>query len=235
MIGRITDGGTIGQPVPLWEKPALDQEFALTGPASSDDFQSESLGLQWQWQANWQKSWYELGKDQGLTLFARPASRLPACLAYAPNLLCQLWPAAKFSVTTQLTFKPALIGDQAGLAITGSNYAALCLEKDQAGVSLKFIEGQLESKDQTYTASETSQWLTGWPEPVIYLRVRAQEGASCSFSYSTDALNYQQLQFDFTARPGPWVGARLAIFCQNKAAQRAAGQADFAWFRVEKI
>ncbi len=61
MIGREKNGDGIAEPVEEWEIPVAGQpRYQIP---ESDDFTAKSLGLQWQWQANPRKEFYELGEE----------------------------------------------------------------------------------------------------------------------------------------------------------------------------
>src|SRR5262249_53163397 len=49
-----------GQPVLSFKKPNVGKQFPVAIPQTSDNFDSDTLGLQWQWWADWKPEWYEL-------------------------------------------------------------------------------------------------------------------------------------------------------------------------------
>jgi beta-xylosidase len=52
-----TSNGT-GEPVLKWKKPNVGQIYPICNPQTSDEFDSTTLGLQWQWHANHSDQWY---------------------------------------------------------------------------------------------------------------------------------------------------------------------------------
>ncbi len=49
-----------GEPVLHYKKPEVGATYPIDTPEDSDFFEGESLGLQWQWNANYKKEWYDL-------------------------------------------------------------------------------------------------------------------------------------------------------------------------------
>lgn len=70
---------------------------------TSDDFTSDKLGMQWQWNANPQKDWYELTGSK-LKLNALDTVPLRPVSDYR-NLLLQKWPAPEFTCVTKAAFR----------------------------------------------------------------------------------------------------------------------------------
>lgn len=105
--------GDAGKPVAVHAKPVAG--FAARTPATSDEFSSPTLGLQWQWNANRDPSWYALEAGR-LRLFANP------------SVLSQKLPAPQFVVDT----KVALHGEgEAGMALIGAKSAWIGLRGNE--------------------------------------------------------------------------------------------------------
>ena len=85
------------------------------------------MGLQWQWNANYKKEWYDLENGQ-LILHAQAADPKTQ-LCDISNLLLQKWPAPEFSITTCLHLEQMKDGDVAGLVSLGGCYTALAVQK----------------------------------------------------------------------------------------------------------
>src|SRR4051812_11173639 len=114
----VTMGAVTGDPVLTYKKPA--EGSGVKVPATSDDFNSPSLGLQWQWQANPGSNWLSLSAKPGaLRLFAQPEPK-PGNLYNAANLLMQKFPALEFKATAVLDGNSAA---QTGLLVFGYDYA----------------------------------------------------------------------------------------------------------------
>ncbi|MDP3446004.1 MAG: glycoside hydrolase, partial [Ignavibacteria bacterium] len=98
------------------------------------------IGLQWQWQANHDSSWYSLTRREGwLRLFPQRLLSNAINLYNAPFLLMQKFPADKFSATTKMELNNFEIGDRAGLIIFGYDYSFIGIEKSETGYNLSQI------------------------------------------------------------------------------------------------
>jgi len=97
VIGSDPDGDSVGNPVSTFRKPDLAVNQAATSPPSSDEFDRDSLGVQWQWNANSREEWYSLTKRQGyLRLYAQPSPDPESNnLWMLPSLLLQKIPAPR--------------------------------------------------------------------------------------------------------------------------------------------
>ena len=58
VIGKDIDGNGIGEPVKTHKKPKNEKDYAIVSPLESTEFEGDSLGLQWQWQANPKVVWH---------------------------------------------------------------------------------------------------------------------------------------------------------------------------------
>ena len=66
VIGIDKNGNGKGEPVLTYKKPNVGKTYPVTTPAESDEFNSNSLGLQWQWMANPQPTWYFTDPAKGV-------------------------------------------------------------------------------------------------------------------------------------------------------------------------
>ena len=228
VIGEDRNGSGKGEPVLLRRKPALPFQ-PLAVPATSDDFKSSKLGLQWQWQANPGEGWYSLTEKPGaLRLQSRTAA--DPNLWSAPYLLLQKFPAREFTVTTELELAPGSADERAGLVIFGSDYALIGLRRTMSGFEV--FESVCRKSDKG-----TQEEVLG-SAPVtsgkVQLRVAISNGGLCRFSYSTDGGAFLPLGDGFTSLPGRWVGAKVGIFADHHGVE-TGGHADFAWFHVVRF
>lgn len=129
VIGEDKDGDGVGTPVNEYRKPNLPSSGNYQ-PAESDEFDTTTLGLQWQWQGPWSHYWYFCDANNSrLRLYG--VEHLPGFrnLSDCPNLLLQKLPAENFTVTAKVKFAPnpefKARGENAGLIMMGQDYAAL--------------------------------------------------------------------------------------------------------------
>jgi beta-xylosidase len=229
VMGADSDGRGAGEPVRIWRKPEVARPCPIEVPATSDEFDSENLGLQWQWQANPRDAWYSLvAKPGSLRLFSQTVP-FAASLWLAPNLLLQKWPAPQFVTTTALSFSPVTEGETAGLVIFGSNYAWIGVRKNAQGLRLSMTTCQDANKDGVEREVAGLQ-IDG---STLWLRVAISGGGRCCFSYSLDNQKFIPLGGDFIGSKGRWIGAKVGLFAVAAPGVSKTGYADFDWFRVE--
>ena len=105
MIGIDKEGKGIGEPVLTYKKPNVNNTFRAETPIESDEFNNDTLGLQWQWQANKNITWNVLLPYKNyLRLFAINQEKDAVNLWSNPNLLLQKFPAPNFTATTKVDF-----------------------------------------------------------------------------------------------------------------------------------
>jgi beta-xylosidase len=229
VIGIDKIGNGKGQPVLVYKKPNVGKKYPLATPAGSDEFNSDQLGLQWQWQAN-PKPYWAFPSNGKLRLFSYPLPDSIINYYEVPNLLMQKFPAEEFMVTTKLSFKPGLDGERAGLIIHGTDYAFISLVKKAGGSYISFSICREADKGKAPTVQDGEKVNS----PDIYFRVRVTKGAVCEFSYSEDGNIFKAVGEKLIARPGRWVAAKTGLFCTRTVKTNDSGFADIDWFRIEK-
>ena len=231
VIGVDKDGDGKGEPVLTYKKPNVGKSYPKVTPAESDEFNSSTLGLQWQWMANAKATWMFMNPAKGaLRLYSDKWPDGAKNLWQVPNVLLQKFPADEFTVTTKLTFTPnsKLENEKAGLAIMGFSYANVAVKSKKDGVYLVYTL----CKDAEKGKAEEEQVITKLSSLTVYLRVKVSNGGKCQFSYSTDGNNYTNAGNTFTAEVGRWKGAKVGLFCTRESQINDSGYADVDWFRV---
>jgi beta-xylosidase len=230
--------GRDGEPVLRYKKPNVGRAWPVQTPADSDEFNSNQLGLQWQWQANPGTNWMLPSSSSGfIRLFSVPRPENFQNLWDVPNLLLQKFPAPEFTATTKLTFTPHTDGEKTGLIVMGLDYAYVSVTKKSDGFHVS--QTICKDADRHSSEKENNDMLLATREVsatavTIYLRVTVATEAGCRFSYSLDGKDFSPIGNPFTARQGKWIGAKLGIFSLGTSAQtREMGYADFDWFRIE--
>ncbi len=235
VIGLDKDGDGKGEPLLTYRKPNVGKmALEIANPAESDEFDNNRLGLQWQWNANPKAYWSYLYPAKGvLRLYSAKVPDEAKNLWFVPNLLMQKFPAEEFMATVKMEFKPntKLEGEKAGLAVMGLSYANIGIKHKKDGDYLVF--GMNKSADRG--DEENEREVAKLSSSLIYLRVIVRPGALCSFAYSTDGSNFQIVGDVFKAKPGRWVGAKLALFCIRNTQINDSGYADIDWFRVTPL
>ncbi|MDR1609979.1 MAG: glycoside hydrolase 43 family protein [Candidatus Symbiothrix sp.] len=231
VIGEDPDGDGCGQPVLTFRKPGVKQVYPVVTPAESDEFSSARLGLQWQWHANPMDWWSVPDPAKGvLSLYSVPTD-YNRNLWGSPNLLLQKFPADSFVVTAKITFIPSpnIKGERTGLVVMGLDYASLQLENTDYGIVLS----QNECLKAGENGIEKMNVAVRLEDNTVYLRVKVQADASCTFGFSRDGENFTPLGNVFTARPGKWIGAKVGLFCNRPVRNNDGGRVEVDWFRIQ--
>ena len=230
VIGIDPDKDGKGEPVLTYRKPNTGAAQPIENPVESDEFNTNQLGLQWQWMANSKAHWSYLYPAKGvLRLYSAQAPADAKNLWFVPNVLLQKFPADEFTATTKLEFKPNVkLEEKAGLTVMGLSYANIGIRHKKDGDYLVYSIVKNADRGE----EEKEQTITKVTSPTIYLRVSVAKGAVCSFSYSFDGTKFQSAGDAFTATPGKWIGAKVGIYCTRNTQINDSGYADFDWFRV---
>ncbi|UCS92875.1 glycoside hydrolase 43 family protein [Echinicola marina] len=232
-MGEDLDGDGTGQPVMQYKKPDIGRSYPLATPADTDEFDGNDLGLQWQWHANPKATWAYVNPSKGyLRLYTDQVPEDAKNLWDVPNLLLQKFPAESFTTTTKLTFYPneKLINEKTGLLVMGMSYAYLALESQEDGLYLKYVE----CEDAEHGKPEKETVIKKLSGKSIQLRVEVKEGAICQFSYSENGKRFVEINEEFTAVPGKWIGAKVGLFAVRDTKINDSGYADVDWFRFTK-
>jgi beta-xylosidase len=228
--------GIDGNPVTTFKKPDVGRNWPAAVPQTSDEFDSPTLGLQWQWWANYQDEWYSLATRPGflrLKALTFPAS-LP--LFDHPNLLLQKFPAERFTATASLDLSGLTAGDRAGLVVAGMRMAALQVEKDSTGLKI-FRTTSMSERPHAFrghptTGPQNEEATATVPGPQIFLRLHVEPGGQCAFSFSSDGQAFTPLGDNFQAVNDLWIGAKVGLFCNAPPGKPSGGYADIDWFRI---
>ena len=234
IIGIDKDGDGCGEPVLEYKKPNVSKIYPIETPVESDDFNSNSLGLQWQWHANPESWWSFADVANGtLNLYSVPISDNYKNLWNVPNLLLQKFPSDNFMATVKLNFVPSemIVGEKTGLVVMGLSYASVVLEKNKNGFTLSQIECFDADKKNAEIINET----ININRADLQIRVNVTSDAKCVFSYSTDGLKFTNIGKTFTAKPGKWIGAKMGMFCLRPIKNNDGGKVMLDWFKVEQI
>jgi beta-xylosidase len=223
VMGTDFNGNGIGEPVQASAAPALPS-FSAAIPAA-DEFDSQRLGLQWQWQANIDTAWYGLQAARGfLRLYTANSSPENKNLWNQPNIVAQKFPAERFEAVIRLSFHSIVPGDRAGLVIFGGDYATLTLTRERESYLLE----QTVCREAEKGTEEEIIAAAAIDETDYYLKVTVGAEARCFFSYSKDGNCYLPIGAEFIAKPGKWVGAKIGLYATGIS---ATGYADFDFIR----
>lgn len=291
VIGIDKDGDGKGEPVEFYRKPSVGAKGKVDagrkrdmigggGEAvresgeqvqepnevvqTSDEFNGDAPGLQWQWHANSRITWAaEIPGSGILRLFAMRQPAGSKNLWDVSNLLLQKFPAPDFAATTRMRLTAEPAGKKAGLLIMGGDYAYLALQKEDSGFALvqvvcqhaergeaeKIVARQGLAGTRASGASAASAAMTSMATTVsgvtaasanatgyIYVRVTVNApDALCRFSYSLDGESFTSIGEPFYAKPDKWIGAKVGLFCLSPSDAKNGGYADVDWFRIAEL
>lgn len=226
-VDQNSDG--IGEPVAEYKKPDVGKEYPVMVPQTTDEFDGEQLGLQWQWHANPKDEWYSLSEKEGsLRLFSVKNHTQNGNFWFVPNLLLQKFMAPKFSATTKVETHLEELGERSGLVMMGEQWAYLAITKTDSGNELgMYVGSYYEGFDKTEKKASVD-----FSNAMCYMRVRVDEQLDCQFQYSLDGEKFTDIGEKFKAKKGRWIGAKVGLFSINPNIQESKGYSDFEWFRV---
>ncbi len=249
VIGVDKDGDGRGIPVRTYKKPNVGKTYAVATPQDSDEFDSTTLGYQWQWNGNPQPLWYFCDAENSvLRLFSHHTPDAKN-LYDMPNVLMQKFPNENFTATAKVSFHPrvkdgkTMVGEKGGLAIMGYNFATLALESREDGVYLVQTDcvGANKGKEEVETAavkldSNGPVWLQAVVKMTGAKKPKAKPDYKCTvtFRYSLDGKKFTDFGRPMDVREGHWIGAKVGVFCTRPWKSNDSGWLDVDSFIIDK-
>lgn len=234
VMGKDQNGNGIGEPVLQHKKPNVGKQFAIQTPRETDNFEQDSLGLQWQWNANPSVLWSaKLPGNDFLRLYSIAPPEQTNSLWDVPNLLLQKFPAPDFNVATKISLIPGDGKEQrkTGLIIMGRDYSTVTLTEKEGTFYLQYTQA---IKADAGAKEEVLEEIT-LKSNTVYLKVAVSApNAICQFSYSENGRNFKKFGAPFKARVGKWIGAKVGLFSISTPEASRGGYADIEYFRIFK-
>ena len=217
------DKGGYGVPVSEYKKPDVNKEYPISYIQTSDDFKGNKLGLQWQWNANYKKDWYEM-TGEGIKLYAVKNEEKTAVSDMA-NLLLQKWAFPEFTAECEIETENMKNGDIAGMVQLGMKYAALCVKKNDDRAEIVLVKGEQKFIDEIAHTKEENEAVSEKYSNIdkIYFRNtvmpcgKGKENETIwksALYYSIDGVKYDKAYED-DAVAGRWVGVKHGVFCSH--------------------
>ena len=269
VIGINPDTNGVGEPAFELDKPVITSEepVYLEG---SDDFKDGKPNLSWQWMGDHDDSFYgsvtdETGAERdGLRLFCRNPSHddMPV-LWRSSNVLTQKLIYPSFRAEALVDASGLLPGERAGVCMTGGQYVAAFIEKDETGkyyVKTIHSEGDDAHKSEAVDFSELFEsyvkdsglslenalksinWIMTFTGGDTYFQnvTHGSDEADMklkvylSFEKTKDIMI--DLGIDYTPSDHTWVGAKLGLFALSLGSNnKECGHADFKSFTLEEL
>nr|WP_292163702.1 glycoside hydrolase 43 family protein [Butyrivibrio sp.] len=228
-IGSDLDGDGIGEPVKEWSDPVEGApEYKIS---TSDDFRSDKLGLQWQWQANPNEDWYQLD-DGHLILYCMAPGGRENLLWYAGNVLTQIPQSKAFTVTTSIHLYPGEDGDIAACGIVGHKYSYAGIKRMQGKNFVVMFKGDVTKKEFEGEATETSCDAQLIDSGHIFMKIVVREDNSYNYYYSLDGVSYKELGKTQMLERATWTGAKICLWSanmNNKGSGNGYGRYDWVY------
>lgn len=249
VIGVKKDGNDYGEPVMEYEKPDVGAVYEICEPDTTDEFTEDTLGLQWQWNANPDSDWTQSGTDESgnvsddgsyikLNAVGRASNRP---IGDYRNLLLQKWPASEFSCITKMNISGMADGDNAGFIHMGMDYLAADVTVKGGKMEVYAVKGvQQFDCDQAYT-KETKELLASYDNlKEIYFRYTVKktgtkdyvEGGlpvkeapveTVTIEISTDGKEYTN-PVSVIAKAGRWVGVKSGVYVSHDNSANSANK-----------
>ncbi len=236
VIGRVPERDYCGTPYLSYRKPKSESILVVT-PEESDAFDLPRLGMQWQWQANYEP-WF--GMPTSLGFFRIFTFKSNGNFWSVPNLLLQKTPADSFTATAKLKLVSKAEGQLGGIIMMGIDYSALVVKRVGEGFVLQQMTCQNADKghpatvvplaDLPKTGQDDNTYQFAIHEE-IYLRMRVNKG-KVHFAFSRDGKHFMEVGEPFKMREGKWIGAKIGFVAQESQAKSNRGWIDIDWFNI---
>jgi beta-xylosidase len=218
-MGKRVAAQSAGEPVTSGSIPDQVNLLSYQRPQTSDDFNSSTLGFQWEWNHNPDNDHWSLTARPGyLRLIPTNANDLWS----ARNTLTQCMQDESFQFTARIDLSSMLNGVHAGLAM---------FEKMAGG--LEIVQRSGERRIYFFHAQDLMAGPT-LSQSIVQLRVRVEGEQVRYFFSSDDGKSFQpvggttQIQFSW------WKGSRPSLFAYTTEGG-ASGSVDFDWVRYEPL
>ena len=195
------------------------------GMVTSDDFDSETLPLEWQFNHNPDNKNWSLTANPGH--YRITTSRTDSRVQNAKNTLTMRTFGPKCSGRTLVDGSGMKDGDIAGLVALQDDKGFVALAKESGSYKVVMYSG-----DEKGDSQKASAPISG---SKVYLRVDFDlpiDRGTASFYYSTDGSSWTKIgdNVGLSYSLHMFVGYRFGLF--NFATKTAGGYADFDWFKI---
>lgn len=209
--------GASGEPVNIYKKPAVNGDYPVLLPQTSDEFDASKLGLQWQWNHNPVDDYWSLAESPGaLRLKAITASEL----LQARNTLTQKLIGDAGRIETELSISGMKTGQRAGFTfLCGREENWIGVIKEANDCYLKAVTGGIAYYGPALSGDKV--WLGSHVD---------LQGETCFF-FSLDGHSNIPFGGSCKMSAGFWKGARAGLF--TFTTEDEGGYVDFHWFRYK--
>ena len=243
--------GKKGEPVTTYKKPQSSSKV-IVNPQESDEFNSTTIGKQWQWQANYDEKFGVPTAFGTLRIYNYKLPETEKNLFLVPNMLLQKTPADEFKATAKLRFTSKADGQMGGLIMMGLDYQALVVKRVGKEFQLLLLtcknadKGKPQEEKLIATLKPTAEDKVDYKPGIhedIYLRLtvtNAEAGVAhggkpiVRFAYSLNNKKWTDCGSEFQMRQGKWIGAKFGFVSVDTNPKSDRGWLDADWIHVEK-
>ena len=242
VMGEDKDGDFCGDPVTTYRKPKTRGEWKVVNPVESDEFDSQKMGLQWQWQANYDQTFGMPTAFGTFRIFNFKHDRNAVNMWDVPNMLLQKTPADRFTATAKVRITSKAENQSGGIIMQGLDYSALMAKRVGKEFVLQQVTCKAADKNKPETATDivtlkpTAEDSIDYKPGIhldIYLRMNVKDGV-CKFSYSLDGKKFKEAGEAFKMKEGKWIGAKIGFVSVEPDGNTDRGWVEADWFRVTK-
>lgn len=218
--------GRDGEPVEVFRKPNVSSEHPAAQHSqaqhtaflqTSDEFDSPSLGLQWQWNHNPVPEYWSLTERPG---YLRLRAVHAPDIMRARNTLTQKLIGGKGTVTVEQCVEGMATGQRAGLTFLGADADNwICVERSDSGFHIEAMTAGVAYHGPEICCER------------VWFSTHYDFAGATTLSFSTDGTRFLRLGGECRLSYGFWKGARIGLFTYNSTG--AGGVVDFDWFRYE--
>ena len=232
--------GKKGEPVTTYKKPKSSSTL-VENPAESDEFNSNTLGLQWQWHANYDEKFGMPTAFGTYRIYNYKLSDNFVNFWEVPNLLLQKTPADNFTATTKLRFTSKADGQMGGLIMMGLDYSALVVRRVGKEFQLLQItckgadKGNTQTEQLIATLKPTAEDKIDYKPGIhmdIYMRLSV-DNSKLKFAYSLDGKKFKECGTEFQMREGKWIGAKFGYVSVDPNPKSDRGCLDADWIKID--
>ena len=241
--------GKDGEPVTTYKKPRCEVAQSNLAPRNtplfvsdvSDEFNTPAIGLQWQWQANYDEKYGVPTAFGTFRLYTYKLKEDWKNLWLVPNMLLQKVPTDEFTVTTKLRLTTKADGQFGGIIMMGLDYSALVVRRTAQRFQLVQMtckgadKGNAQTERVVTTLKPTAQDKTDYKPGIhedIYLRMTVSKGGTVHFAYSTDGKKFSNCGDTFKMKEGKWIGAKFGYISAETDAKADRGWVEADWIRI---
>lgn len=217
--------GIDGKAVVKFRKPDVGETFPVADMPTSDEFNSDTLGMQWSWNHNPEPSKWSLTARPGylrLSTVGRAEGFLAARNTLTQRIVGKYDQTVPTTATIKLDVGGMKAGDVAGLCVFQDPYAYIAVRQTAAGRYLEMVNNG-EVVDSVKLQQTT-----------VYLRARASNASrKAAFEYSSDDGLFQPLGNELSMRFSLriFTGNKFCLF--NYATEEPGGWVDCDWFHMD--